>query len=200
MRLTEKAVEVMRDVAKFIRRLALTVTALFAGFGILFASGYIFEDPGGWAAALIFAAMVVPLVGLTVAAVRKPEPTLQVVTAGVALVIVYGVIGLFVDLIEGPDLPLVALVLSVPIAVIGQRQAKRAGELLLVLAAVPFALLLIQRVVREDGAPLDAALGGSSGVIVIPLAVFGALFLLAWAIERSAPAPPATSHPRHARL
>ena len=53
---------------------------------------------------------------------------------------------------------------------------------------MPFALLLIQRVVREDGVPLDAALGGSSGVIVIPLAVFGALFLLAWAIERQAPA------------
>jgi hypothetical protein len=94
-------------------------------------------------------------------------------------------------------LPLATLVLALPIAVLGQRQAQRAGELLLVLAAVPFVAVLVELAAGGgDGPGLGGGLGTSTGVVVIPLALFGVLFLLAGATERRGirsgptPAPP----------
>jgi hypothetical protein len=157
----------------------------FVGLGMLFAAGYIVEDPGGWSAAGTLAVMVVPLALLTVAAVRRPAHAARLVVAGLAALAAYAGLGLLVDLVEGPVLPLATLVLALPVAVLGQRQAQRAGELLLVLAAVPFVAVLVELVAGGgDGPGLGAGLGSSSGVVVIPLALFGMLFLLAGASER----------------
>ncbi|HET8989089.1 MAG TPA: hypothetical protein VFN43_11295 [Humibacillus sp.] len=60
---------------------------------------------------------------------------------------------------------------------------------MLAVAAVPFALL-VERMLTElgpEGPRLGDLLGGSSGVVVVPLAVFPALFPIAGLLDRTAP-------------
>src|SRR6478735_3479281 len=154
--------------------------------GLLFALGYAFEDPGGGKAVLLAAAVAVPLAALTVlASVRRPL-ALRVLALAVGLYAVWGVITLFVNLVDAPDLPMIALILALPIAVVGLTYALRAGVLLVVVAAVPF-LSVVSILVRTPGVegprPGDL-LGGSTGVVVVPLLVLAGLFLLAGALDR----------------
>lgn len=182
---------VMSTVANVIRRIALVLTALFAIGGLLFALGYAFTDLPIGSALLITALTVVPLAGLTFLAMRKPEVAPAVLTAGVGLFAAYAVLGLFVDVVEAPDIPVIALILALPIAVIGQRHALWAGVLMLVLAAFPF-LEIVVRMFGEAAADrpgLGVLLGGSTGVVVVPLAVLGVLFLIAGGRGRQTPDP-----------
>ena len=185
----------MRTLAPALRKLAFGLTVLFAAGGILFASGYIIEDPGGWRAALVITALVVPLAGLAVMARRSPDRALSWLLVGVGLLFAYTVAGFFARLIEAPLVPIMTLILAVPAAVIGLKNARRAGELLLLLAATPL-LTVVVRVLGGDGEgpPLGAALGGSTGVVVLPLLLFAGLFLLAAVVEGHRPtdARPAT--------
>ncbi|MDV3220321.1 hypothetical protein, partial [Intrasporangium sp.] len=65
---------------------------------------------------------------------------------------------------------MIALILALPIAVVGQRNARRAGQLLLAVAAVPLLLLLVRLVTSGGDAPGPRDLiGGSTGVVVLPL-------------------------------
>ena len=174
----------MRDTARALRVVGVVLTSLFAVFGILFAAGYAFEDPGGWKGVAIFASMVVPLVVLTWAARKHPDTALRWVLAGVALLLAYAVAGLFVELLDLPVVPLASLVLSVPAAVLGLRNARRGGELLLLVVAGPVLSVLVDVLGRSgEGPPLGAALGGSTGVVVVPLLVFAGVFLLASVID-----------------
>lgn len=179
----------MNTVATVLRRTALVLTALFAVGGLLFALGYAFEDLAIGAALVLTAAIVVPLAGLTILAVRRPDVAPAVLATGVGLFAVYAVLGMFVDVIDAPDIPVIALVLALPIAVMGQRHALRAGVLMLALAAFPF-LQLLARMFGEaplDRPPLDAILTGSSGIVVVPLAVLGILFLVAGGLGHGTP-------------
>lgn len=175
----------MRTVATILRRTALGVTALFAVGGLLFALGYAFEDLELWSAVLVTAALVLPLVALVVLALRRPETALRVVTAAVVLFGAYVALDVVVELFEAPEVPLIGLVLSVPIAILGQRRALRAGELLLVLAALPFVQVLVRLLTEAavDRPGLGALLGGSTGAVVVPLALFAGLFLAAAAFD-----------------
>jgi hypothetical protein len=181
------------SLATILKRVALVLTGLFALGGLLFALGYAFDDPGGWPAVLISAAVVVPLVGLTVLAARAAPLAIKVLTAAVVLFVVWGVLDRYID-IDMPTIPVIALVLALPIAVMGQRYATRAGGLLLVVAAVPL-LSVVTRLVSEsspdgsEGPGLGDLLGGSSGVVILPLAVLAVLFFAAGALGRAAPAP-----------
>ena len=180
---------VMGTVAPVIRKVALVLTALFAVGGLLFGLGYAFEDLPIGSALLITAAIVVPLAGLTVLAVLKPDIAPVVLTIGVGLFAAYAVFDVFVEFADAPDIPLIALVLALPVAVMGQRHDLWAGALLLVLAAVPF-LQIVVRMFSEaavDRPGLGVLLGGSTGVVVIPLAVLGILFLVAWGLGRQTP-------------
>jgi hypothetical protein len=170
-----------------LRRTALVLTSLFVVGGLLFALGYTFEDPGGWAAVLIAAAIVLPLVGLTVLAARAAPTAVTVLTWAVVAFAAWAVVNRFVE-VDAPTIPVIALVLALPIAVVGQRNARRAGQLLLAVAAVPLLLLLV-RLVTSGGDGPGALLGGSTGVVVLPLVVLAALFLAAGAPGRAAPAP-----------
>lgn len=189
----------MRTVSVVLRRTALVLTAVFACGGLLFALGYAFEDPGGGTAVLLAAAVVVPLAALTVLAALRRGLALRVLAVAVGLYAVWGVIALFVDLADGPDLPVIALVLALPIAVVGLTYALRAGALLVVVAAVPFLSVasILVRGSGRDGPGLGDLFGGSTGVVVIPLLVLAALFLLAGALDRG-PTPdrgPRTEQP-----
>lgn len=189
----------MTTVSTVLRRTALVLTSLFALGGLLFALGYAFEDPGGWVAAALAAAVFVPLGLLTFLAARRPRTALTVLTVAVALYAAWGLLGLFVDLVDAPDVPVIALVLAVPIAVVGLRSALRAGGLMMALAAVPFVLVLV-RLVREsgpEGPGLGDLLGGSTGAVVAPLAVLGALLLVAGVLDRPEPgADPQQAQPQ----
>lgn len=178
---------VMSTVPNAIRRTALVLTALFAVGGILFGLGYAFEDLPIWQALLITAAIFVPLAGLTILTMRRPDIAPVVLTVAVGLFAAYAVLNMFVDVIDGPDISLIALVLALPIAVMGQRRDLWAGALMLVLAAFPFVQVLVRMFSEADRPPFGAMLGGSTGVIVVPLAVLGILFLIAGGLGRQAP-------------
>ena len=178
------------SLATILRRFALALTSLFVVGGLLFALGHAFEDPGGWTAGIIAAAVVVPLVGLIVLAARSAPLALKVLTAAVVGFAVWGLVTLFVD-VDAPTVPVISLVLALPIAVLGQRYATRAGELLIAVVAVPL-LLLVVRLFTERGAEgpaLQDALGTSTGVVVVPLVVLALLFLAAGVARGHGPAP-----------
>lgn len=180
----------MRKLAHVLRIAGVVLTSLFAGLGILFAAGYAFEDPGGWQGVALFALAVVPLGVLTWAARKHPVVALRWVLAGVVLLFALPLVQRLVDL-DMPLLPQAALVLSVPAAVLGLRNARRGGELLLLIAASP-AISMILRLVASrgpegEGPSLGDALGWSTGVVVLPLLFFAALFLLAAALDPQRP-------------
>lgn len=177
----------MRKLAQVLRRAGLVLTLLFAVGGMLFASGYAVDDPGGWQAAAIIAAMVVPLAWLTRDAVRVPQRATVEVMVGIGLLVVLALAEVVVN-VEAPVLPVAALVLAVPAAVLGQRNARHGGELLLLVAAAPLLSVLAQVLDRSgEGPPLGAALGGSTGAVVLPLVALGVLFLVAAAVDRQHP-------------
>lgn len=172
-----------------LRRTALVLTSLLVVGGLLFALGYAFEDPGGWAAVLIAAAVALPLVGLTVLAAKSASTAVTVLTWAVVAFAAWAVVNRFVQ-VDAPTIPVIALILALPIAVVGQRNATRAGQLLHAVAAVPLLLLLVRLVTSGgDGPGPGDLIGGSTGVVILPLVVLGALFLAAGAPGRAAPAP-----------
>lgn len=183
-----KEVVAMRNLARVLRIVGLVLTSLFAAFGILFAAGYAFEDPGGWQGVALFACMVVPLAVLTWLARSHPAAGLRWVLVGAVLLLAWAVLELFVDLVDAPVLPMATLVLSVPAAVLGLRNARRGGELLLLIVAAPVVSVLARVLGEREGPPLGAALGGSTGVVVLPLLLFAGIFLVAAAVEPRHPA------------
>lgn len=185
--------------SRILRLVALVLTALFVVGGVLFALGYAWDDPGGWTALLLTLLIVVPLIALTVLAARSPGLAGAVLAAAVGLFAVWMVLTLFVDVPDVPDLPVIALVLALPIAVLGRRHAARAGGLLLALAAVPFVSVLVRWVGERgpEGPGLADLLGGSTGAVVVPLAVLAVLFLVAAAVgDGQSAVPERTRHDR----
>ena len=186
--------------ARFLRLAAVTLTALFVAGGLLFAIGSAWDDPGGWTALLVTLAIVVPLVVLTVLAAQDAELGFLVLAGAVGLFAAWMVLTLFVEVGEGPHLPVIALLLALPSAVLGRRHPGRAGGLLLALAAVPFADVLVRWFGERgaEGPGLLAILGGSTGAVVVPLAVLAVLFLVAGAAghdNRGVPAGPQVKPP-----
>ncbi len=181
------------SVETVLKRVGLALTSLFAVGGLLFALGYAFDDLGGWVAVLLTAAVVVPLVGLSVLAARAAPLAVKVLAVAVVLYLVWGVVTRYVE-IDMPTIPVIAMMLALPIAIVGQRLATRAGQLLVVVTAVPF-IAVITRLVAEsgpegrEGPGLGALLGGSTGVVIVPLAVFAILFLVAGAAGHASRAP-----------
>lgn len=195
----------MTGTSSLLRRIGLVLAALFSVGGILFGLGYAFADLPLATALLITAAIVVPLVGLTVLAWHRRELAPKVLTVAVGLFAAYATLAMFVDVVEGPDVALIALVLALPVAVMGQRHALWSGALLLVLSAAPL-LEVTARMVGEptDGRPgMGDLLGGSTGAVVVPTAVLGVIFLVAGALRRDTtasrgvPVPPPAREPQH---
>lgn len=176
----------MSTLATVLRRAALVLTALFAVGGLLFALGYAWQDMDRWMALLTTLALAVPLIGLTWFAWRRPEPATKVLIGLIVLFAAYAVITtVFVERPDLPVVPIIALIIALPLAVVGERHALRAGVLLVALTAVPVYELVFRMIRDTSGPPLGDLLGGSTGAVVVPLLVFAALFLLAGAFGGS---------------
>lgn len=172
--------------AKVLRYTAFTLMMVFGLFGGLFAAGYAFEDPGGWTAVLMTAGSVLPVIALAVYALVRKEaagPVFVVVTAFVGL---STVLDSLVNVVPrddwGPVLAVSVFSLGVALAFLGLYRATLAGLLMVVLAVVQLGSIVLLHMVHgglAEGPGLGAMLGGSSGVVVLPLLVVGIIFLTA---------------------
>lgn len=167
--------------SKVLRRVALVLTCLLTAGGTVFALGYAAQDPGGWGAVGLAAAVYAPLVGLTVLAVFRPEWSVLALIGAVVLYAVWGAVAVVFDPVDAPTMPIIAMVLAVPVAVVGQRHPWHAGGLLAAMTAVPLVVILARYFTEPvgQGPGLGSLFGTSTGVVVIPLAVLAVLFLVA---------------------
>jgi hypothetical protein len=163
--------------------------AVFGLLGGLFVAGYAFEDPGGWAAVGMTALWVLPLVALSVFALLRPEaaaPAFIWVTFAVGLfTLADSAFGVIPRDEWGPVAAVVVFALGVALAFLGLHRAGLAGLLMIVTGLVQFAAIAVGVTVHEsgDGPGPGAMLGGSSGVVVMPLLLVGALFLLSGLLD-----------------
>lgn len=176
----------MTGSARVLKWIAFTFMVLFGLLGGLFIAGYAFEDPGGWDAVVMTAGWVLPMLALVAYALVRKEaagPVFIVVTAFVGLSAVLDSLLSVVPRDDwGPVLAISVFSLGVALAFLGLYRTSLAGLLMVVLAVVQMAGMVLGQLVRggfADGPGLGAMLGGSSGVVVLPLLVVGVLFLFA---------------------
>lgn len=188
--------------SKVLGYVAFSVMLLFGALGGLFAAGYAFEDPGGWAAVGIVALYAVPAIALSGYAALRPAPAgrvLAVVTVVVALlVLLNAVVGLWDRDEIGPVDSIAVLGLGVALGFLGLHRPRLAGRLILAVALAQLLSLFARAAVHGagDGPPLGAALGGSSGVVVVPMLLIGGLFVLAGSLEEPTQPGPRAPGPR----
>jgi hypothetical protein len=159
---------------KALRYTAFTWMALIGLFGCLFVIGETFDDPGGWQAVVMVASWLVPLVALAWFALRRPAVTEPALVAAFSLA--DATIGIIPRDSWGPVAAISVFALGLALAFLGLHRPSRAGVLLVALAAAQFVAVVLER--GGSGAP-RLSLGGSSGVVVVPLLIGGVLFLLA---------------------
>lgn len=188
---TRKGVSAMTG--KVLRWAAFILMSLFGLLGGLFASGYAFEDPGGWVAVLLLLAWLVPMVGLATLALYRPDAAAPVLIGFAIVVGLFGLLDQTVGIVPRDDWGPVATIALLPVAVgvaaLGLHRAGLAGTLLLALGAVQFVGVVLASATERaagGGPGIGAMLGGSSGVVVIPILVVGLLFLLSSGLSRDA--------------
>jgi hypothetical protein len=178
----------MTSASTVLRYAAFGLTVILAVFGSAFIIGEILVDPGGLPAVLLSASWFVPMVALAVVAFRRPEmatTVLTVVTAIVAsFVLLDGVFGIVPRDEIGPVASIGVFAVAVPLGFLGLRRPLRAGWLLLLLGAANLADVFVKMLGAGDGPPVDAAIGGSSGAVAVPVVIIGGLFLVAASLER----------------
>lgn len=183
----------MSAMSSLLRRGAFVVMMVFGVLALGYILGTIAEDPGGWAAVVLSAVVLVPILSLSVVAVRTPEPANRILAVGVGLLAGYAVVEAFVPLrMAGPVVAVGTVVLAVPMAVLGLRHAREAGTLLVLDGLVPVLGLALVALQHADEGSRGLHLGGSSGAAGVPVLLVGALFLLAWVAELQ----PAEGHRR----
>ena len=172
-----------------LKYVAFTLMALFGLLGGAFVLGETFSDPGGWTAVWVSALWVVPLVAMSVFALLRPEamaPVFVVVTAVVALfTLVDSLVGIIPRDDWGPVAAIVVFALGVALAFLGLRRALLAGTLMVAAALTQLVATVAGAAVHAagDGAGAGVGLGGSSGVVLLPVLVLGALFAEAGRME-----------------
>lgn len=181
-----RGMSAMTGTAKALKYTAFTLMALFGLLGGLFVAGYAFEDPGGWDAVLMTAGWVLPMLALVVYALVRKEAAGPVFIAVTAFVGASTLLDSLLEIVPrddvGPVLAISVFSLGVALAFLGLYRSTLAGLLLVVLALVQLAAMVLLHLVHgglAEGPGLGAMLGGSSGVVVVPLLVIGILFLLA---------------------
>jgi hypothetical protein len=189
----------MTGVARALRWTAFTLMALFGLLGGLFVAGYAFEDPGGWDAVLMTAGWVLPTAALSIYAVVRKAAAGPVFVAVTGFVALSTVLDSLLEVVPrddwGPVLAIGVFSLGVALAFLGLYRASLAGLLMVALALVQLAAIVLLHAVHgglAEGPGLGAMLGGSSGVVVLPLLVVGVLFLIAGSLGHDSlrrPAP-----------
>lgn len=187
--------------ARALRYVAFGLMAFFGLIGGLFVVGEAFTDPGGWTAVLMSAAWLVPAVALAVFAVRRPAPAARVMVGLVATVVAFSIADSMFGIIPeddwGPVTAVVVFATGVVVAFLGLRRALLAGVLMVGLAAGQVVAILVSLAVHlgsdGDGPPAGAMLGGSSGVMIMPVLLAGALFVVAGTAAHERLRHPATA-------
>jgi hypothetical protein len=183
-------------VTRIVRWVAIALVAAWGVFGTLFVNGEVLSDPGGWKGIALALGWDVPLVVLAWLALRRADVAarvMPVVLAVVGALVVVDAIGELVDKDRwGPVDTLSLFVVAVPCGLLGVHRAGRAGVLLLATAAVTLVSTLAG-MDRAGGQTFREALGGSTGVQLVPFLVLAALFLLVHTLER---AQEHVGHPR----
>ncbi|MDO8108397.1 hypothetical protein Q6348_14455 [Isoptericola sp. b441] len=176
----------MTGTAKLLTNLAFAMMVLFGVIGGLFIAGYAFEDLSTWAAIGSTAAWLVPTVLLCLLSfsAHPAVPTVFVVLSG--LVATFTVLDATTHLVDrdaiGPVAAIGVFALAVSLAFLGRRRMSLAGILLVGLGVVQLVATGVGFVDewRGGGGPgLGDLLTTSSGVIVVPMLLVGALFLVA---------------------
>lgn len=166
--------------AKFAAKFAMVMMLGFSVLAILFISGYAMEDPGGTEGALMVAGLVVPTIGLSLLAWKKPEWMKPVLYVFVLLAIIANLLTIvfpeqyftFFNT-EGPWLGTGSFVFTVVAAVYGYHADRFvAGVLLVIVSLLPFIATLATR------DPMAALAGGSSAALLTPGFTAGLLLLL----------------------
>lgn len=173
--------------ARVLRVTAVTLVVLFGLVAGLFIAGETFSDPGGWQAALLVAAWAVPMAVLGVMALWWPGLSSRVFPAVLAAVAAWVIVDSFAGVIDpdawGPVDSISVFAVLIPCGLLGVHRAATAGWLLLAGCAAQFVATVVG-MDREGGEPLSSALGGSTGVFVLPFLVLAVLFLAVAAAER----------------
>ena len=175
--------------SRTLKYVAFTLMALFGLLGGMFVAGYAFEDPGGWAAVAMTAAWVVPLAALAVFALLRPEAAAPVFVGVTVVVGLFTLADSSVGIIPrddwGPVAAIVVFALGVALAFLGLRRALLAGALMVAIALTQLVATMAGLAIHVtgDGGGPAAGLGTSSGVVVVPILVIGALFVTAGRAE-----------------
>lgn len=175
--------------ARTLRIVAVVLTALIGFVATAFVVGETFDDPGGMTAVGLSAAWVVPMLALVLLVLWRPDLATWLLPALTAVVAVFVLLDASLGLVPrdvGPLDGLLVLVLAVPTGLLGWRRPRLAGFSLVAMSV----LLLVASALTRTGAPLTAILGGSSGVLVLPLLLVGGLLVLAWLLESPEPHEP----------
>lgn len=164
--------------APVMARVAFVLMMIYGAIGTAWVVGEVLMDPGGVAGISISISVVVAVVVLSLLAVRLPRLAPTLLGVAVALLLVFAVVEAMVSVVprgSGPVVAIAALVIAVPLAFLGLRRARLGGWLLVVAGMAPL-VEIVARVLRGGGSGLH--LGGSSGVVAVPLILVGLLFLL----------------------
>ena len=171
---------------KALRYTAFSWMALIGLFGGLFVIGETFDDPGGWQAVAMVASWLVPLVALAWFALQRPAAATPVLVVATALVALFTLGDATVGIVPrdswGPVAAIAVFAVAVVLAFLGLHRPSRAGVLLVALGAAQLAAVALER--ADSDAP-GLSLGGSSGVVVVPVLLGGLLFLIAGRASRT---------------
>ncbi|QNN51435.1 hypothetical protein [Nocardioides mesophilus] len=161
------------------RTAAVTFLLVFAVLGLAFFLGETAAEPGDIPAPIVAALVLVPTLGLSLAVLWRlswAEPALTFAAVAVALFALAD--GLF-DLVPrdtGPVHAATALTLVAPLALLGRRDPRTAGQLLVLVGLAPVVALTARSL--TGGAGAGGSLGGSSGAVALPMVLGGLVLLL----------------------
>lgn len=180
----------MTGTAKVLRYTAFGLLTLFGLLFGLFAAGYAFEDPGGWAAVGLTLLWLVPVVALSLLALLRPVQAGPVFVGVTVIAAVLTLIDSAFSIVPrddwGPVLAITVFASGIALAFLGLHRARLAGLLLLILGLSQFAATILgfaSEIGGDEGPSLGDMLTTSSGVIVTPILVGGLLFLLAGSLN-----------------
>ncbi len=171
---------------KVLRNTGFVLIVLFGVVGALMVAGYAFQDLSLWAAIGSTAAWLVPMVVLSVVAMRSERvapPTFVVLTVVVgALTILASSFGWVGRDGRGPVAAIGIFALAVALGFLGLRRTALAGVLLVVLGLAQLAAAVVELAnagAEGPGPGLSHILSSSSGVVVLPVVLVGLLYLAA---------------------
>ncbi len=193
----------MKLTAKVVRYTAFTIMTLFGVVGGLFVAGYAFEDLDTWVAIGSTAAWLLPTLVLSVVALRWPDAAAPVLVGLAVVAAVVTVLDAAFTVVDvdavGPVMAIAVFATAVALGFLGLHREALSGLLLVLLAVAQLGATVLSRTgdVGEPGGPgITDLLTTSSGVIVVPMALVGVLYLVAGALDHEPPAlrhlPPTT--------